>query len=305
MIFKNTGKIAEDLYMIGHPALPTYLLDSNTCPVLFDSGISIMGNRYIEDIKTILKHRKPTFLLLTHSHFDHCGSAGILKRAFPEMEILASPLASAVLKRPNALELIQKLTNEARSLACGLGVTESIVPDFAPFSIDRTVSDGDILHLGPDLSIHILATPGHTRDSLSFFIPERKILIPSEALGIPDATGYIITECLSNYDQYTISLLKLKSLNPETLCLGHYRAFSGKDASQYIDDSLTNCREFKGRLSTFLLEEKGDMDLVRQRFKALEWDGKREDAHPLPAYFINLDARIQAVLSSKLDISRE
>lgn len=299
MIFDSTGEIAENLYMLGHPAAPVYLLDSGCHPVVFDSGFSVMGSRYIEDIKAVLKNREPSFLVLSHSHFDHCGAAGILKNAFPKMSILASSHTREVLKRATALKLIDNLSEEAKALADGLGANKGPLLSFLPFSVDKTLSDGDVLFLGGDVTLKVIETPGHTRDSLSFYIPEKEILISAEALGIPDASGYIITECLSNYDQYTASMHRLMTLAPRILCLGHYKAFSGSDAMRYMDESMAHCIEFKERVSAFISQENGDMERVVARFKKLEYDGKREDAHPEAAYHINLNARIKAVLSRK------
>jgi glyoxylase-like metal-dependent hydrolase (beta-lactamase superfamily II) len=299
MIFERTGEIAENFHMLGHPSSPVYLLDSRDHPVIFDAGFSIMGPRYVEDIRSILGEREPSFLVLTHSHFDHCGAAGFLKRAFPRMSVLASPIAGAVLEKPRAIELIGKLSNEAVALANGLGVDDAKPIDFLPFSIDKTLSDGEVLPLGGNLTLRVIETPGHTRDSLSFHIPDIGVLLSGEALGIPDASGYIITECLSNYDQYAASMHRLKALSPEILCLGHYKAFSGTDVARYIDSSLVHCNQFKELVSTFLSQEKGDLQRVMERFQKLEYDGKREDAHPEAAYHINLKARIKAVLARK------
>lgn len=298
MIFNTAGEIAENFYMLGHRCAPIYLLDNSTHPAIFDAGFSIMGNRYVDDIKAILCGRTPSFLFLTHAHFDHCGAAGRLREAFPEMEIVTSPRAKSILANPKALELIRKLSAEALPLAGGLGLTGAPLPDFRPFSVNKTVSEGDTVPLGNDLSIRILETPGHTRDSISFFIPERKLLLCGEALGIPDATGYIISECPSDYDQYAASLEKLRALNADILGLGHYKVFTGEDTHRYIEESLAHCRQFKELVKLFLNEEAGDMERVMQRFKKLEYEGKREDAHPEAAYFINLKARIRTVLAS-------
>jgi glyoxylase-like metal-dependent hydrolase (beta-lactamase superfamily II) len=297
MIFERTGEISDNFYMVGHPSAPVYLLDSDIHPVIFDAGFSIMGSRYVEDIKAILKHRQPSFLVLSHSHFDHCGAAGILKEAFPQMSVLASPLARTVLEKPSAVALIKKLSKEAGSLAGGLGVARCDCADFLPFSVDKTISGGDVLPLGKNLTLRVIDTPGHTRDSLSFHIPEKGLLLCAEAIGIPDASGYIIAECLSNYDQYIASIHKLRALNPGILCLGHYKAFSETDVIRYIDSSLEHSIQFRERVELFLAEENHDVKRVMARFKKLEYDGKREDAHPEAAYYINLDARIKAVLS--------
>jgi len=49
MIFKNSGKICEGLYMVGPPAMPVYLLDGEK-PAIFDAGEydPIQGPKQIE-----------------------------------------------------------------------------------------------------------------------------------------------------------------------------------------------------------------------------------------------------------------
>ena len=47
MIIKNTGKIIDDLYMVGTPAMPIYLLDGEK-PAVFDAGLAFLGKIYIE-----------------------------------------------------------------------------------------------------------------------------------------------------------------------------------------------------------------------------------------------------------------
>lgn len=295
MIFNKTGKIGENLYMLGHPTFPIYFLDGDT-PVVFDAGLSIMGPRYVRDLKKILKGKEPAFLLLTHSHYDHCGSAAFLRKEFPGMRVVASERARKILERPNALKLIHELNRKAGTLAKGLGVN-SPHAQFEPFTIDRIVGDGDILKLSETLSIRVIETSGHTRDSLSFFVNGANILVAAEALGVPNASGYITSDFLSGYDLYLASMEKLRQLSPEILCLAHYKAFSGPDAVNFIDDSLSQCRAFVDFLESCLREENGNMGRVMERIKRIEYDGEREDIQTEDAYCLNLEARIKAVMA--------
>jgi len=295
MIFDKTGKIGKKMYMVGHPTFPVYLLDGIR-PVIFDAGISILGPRYVQDLKKILKTRPPAFLLLTHSHFDHCGSAGFLKKAFHGMKVLASVQARKILERPNALKLIRELNKKARSLADGLDIAPPF-EDFMPFSVDQVVAEGDILQLSEMVSIRVIETPGHTRDSLSFFVQEDKVLVSAEALGVPNTSGYITSDFLSGYDAYIASMERLQQLTPELLCLAHYKAFNGSDVTTYIEDSKAQCRAFVKLLQSCIHEEKGDMDQVIKRIKSIEYDGQREDIQPEDAYRLNLEARIKAVMT--------
>jgi hydroxyacylglutathione hydrolase len=73
-----------------------------------------------------------TAVLATHHHWDHIAGA-------------------AELQTKTHCELI--------------GADRTLVP-----ATDRVVADGDVLEMG-EATVHVLATPGHTRDSVCYYIP--------------------------------------------------------------------------------------------------------------------------------------
>ena len=113
MILESKGKIADGLYAIGSPDLPVFLWTGKT-PSLFDAGMTFMGPIYFKDLQTLLGDvRRLRYLFITHSHYDHCGSAAYLKRKIPGLQIGASARAAEVWKRPNAIQMIQNLSKAA------------------------------------------------------------------------------------------------------------------------------------------------------------------------------------------------
>jgi 2-aminobenzoylacetyl-CoA thioesterase len=92
------------------------------------------------------------------------------------------------------------------------------------------------------------------------------------------------------------SMERLSRLAVDTLCLGHTYSCTGNDARQHMAASLVQSRRFRHIVERFLTEEKGDIQAVMQRVKAVEWDGKSALRQPEPAYVLNLEARIKAVL---------
>lgn len=294
MIIDQTGCITDSLYMLGNPAVPLYLLDGEH-PAIFDAGFSFMGNHYAEAISAILGNRTPAFCMLTHSHFDHCGSVSALKSHYPLMKVVSSEQAKATLARPNAIELIRQLNRFSVDIFRQNGFAADASMEFMPFEIDMTVKEGDVLQISPDRTLHVIETPGHTRDCLSYYIPEIKSLICSEAAGIADTTGYIVSDCLVDYDQYVQSMKKLELMDSDAICLAHRFVFTGQDAKYYIARSLKYCDEFRILVEKCLAEEKGDMAAVISRIKAVEYDVKPQPKQPEPAYLLNLEARIKSV----------
>ena len=182
MRIQQTGPIIDGLYMAGHAGTPLYLVDAER-PAIFEGGMAFLANRYARDTAVFLKGRPPAWCLLTHSHFDHCGAVSFLKTYFPGMRVVASEQARNVFARPNALALMRQLSDVSAQMAADLGLPPNESPAFEPFEVDETAADDQSIPLSNDLTVRVISTPGHTRDSLSYYIPEKKILFASEAVG--------------------------------------------------------------------------------------------------------------------------
>ena len=87
----------------------------------------------------------------------------------------------------------------------------------------------------------------------------------SEAAGVPDQTGEIISDYLVDYDRYVESMKRLSELEVEVLCLGHRFAFTGDDARQYIPKSIVSCEAFLKRVEDCFNHEAGDLQKVIQK----------------------------------------
>jgi len=293
LVHTATGKVADDFYVTGTPEVHGYLLDGDQ-PVIFDAGFAAFGAAYRRDIDRILGHRRPHTLLLTHVHFDHCGAARYLQRAYPGMQVAASARAADILRRPGALELMDRLNRQAGELARQWHPDLPEYPVFEPFAVDRVLADGEVIELAGGLTIEVIATPGHTWDFLSYYIPQRRILVASEAVGCPDFTSdHIVTEFLVDYQAYVDSMARLARLEVEVLCPGHGMVMTGRHAADFIARSQVAAGEFKDRIAVLLAEEGFDLERTVARYKAEEWDRQPYPKQPEPAYLLNLTARVR------------
>jgi glyoxylase-like metal-dependent hydrolase (beta-lactamase superfamily II) len=295
MIINTTGQVKDDFYVTGLTWSPSFLLTGEH-PVLFESGFTCAGPLYERDIRQFTVGREPEMLFLTHVHYDHCGATGYLKRVFPGLKKAGSALAAAILARPNARELMVRLSSRVIPLVAGAaGVDEKslLQEPFAPFEFDLTLDDGQIIRIGEELTVQVLATPGHTRDLLSYYIPERKILIATEATGILDRAGNFGTEFIADYDLYLASLKRLAALEVEVLCQGHHFVFVGREeVERFFVRSIEATGHFKTRVYTLLEAQGGSIERVVTAIKAEQYDSNPNIKQPETAYLLNLTARV-------------
>lgn len=288
----HTGELVPDLHLLGHPVGPVYLLDSPQ-PVLFDSGFTALARAYLDDLATILQGRSPRFLFLTHSHYDHAGCAGWFKKNYPNLTVCASSQDQIILHRPKAVKLISELNREATDSLIKQGMPRAEEGEFLPVEVEKVLTDGDTVQLTDNLSVDVIATPGHTRGCLSYYVPQRKMLFCGEAAGLRLPDGHIATEFLADYQAYEDSLRRLAGLDVEVLCQAHHTALTGPTAGELLRESLHKTMEFKEMVLEFLAQDGGDIERTIRRVKEIDWDPRTGFKQPLPAYMLNLEVRIK------------
>lgn len=301
MIFNGKGEVVPGFYVTGIPWSPAYVLSEKEV-IIFEAGFSCMTNYYLEDIREIAGERIPKALFLTHVHWDHCGSVSHLKKKFPEMVVYASERSREILKRESAVNLMKRLSKVALDIIEKFDWVDKdklVRSDFEPFDVDRTLNGGERIEIDGGLTVEVIPTPGHTRDHLSYYIPERKILVCTEASGCMNRVGRIITEFLYDYDLYLESLKSLSRLEVNVLCQGHHFVITHEHVKEFFKKSIEETHRFKDRVYELLIRENGDVQRVIEEIKKEEYDSNPDVKQPLPAYLINLSRRVEH-LSSRM-----
>jgi len=297
MIKESNGKISDRLYAVGNPDLPAFLLPGKK-PALFEAGMTYMGPTYLKELNALLGdagHLR--YLLLTHSHYDHCGAAPFLKRKIPGLQIGASRPAAEILQRPNAVSLIRSLSQDPEERSKLMIGDEDI--SFHCLEVDLLLADGAELVLGDGDRVRIIATPGHTRDALSFYLPEWKTLIAGEAVGAFDRYFNIRPEFLSSYDDYLASLERLAGLDIQILVMAHSYVLTGEEARGYTARSIEATGRFKKRIETLLDRWGGDQEAVVKSIFKEDYEDAQAILQDEEPFRINLKAKVKVIAEKK------
>jgi len=274
--------------------VPAFILDAGE-PVLFDPGVSAFGPIYLRELAARFgaRVREGLLMLLTHSHFDHCGAAPYLLRAIPCARIGCSPHAADVLQKEKAIDLIRRFNAEyeerMREELQGQDTSFTALP------VSLRLGQGDTVKLAGG-TLEIFATPGHTKDCLSYLWQERGILFAGEAAGVY-TDGEFHSVFLSDYTSYIASIRKIMTLKPEALCVAHAGVIESAAAvAQYLQASLDAAEAYREKLELSLKRHSDEIEKVVEEITRQEWDSQSEPVINRNPFMTNLRAKIQAIL---------
>lgn len=270
-----------------HPGDSAFLLDDGQTAVLYDTGFGFTGFAVADNIQKILGGRRLDYILLTHSHYDHAlGTPYILSR-FPEAKVVAGEYAVKIFGKESARNLMRQLDQQFAS-CCGV----QNYPDLADrLSVDIPVADGDVIRAGT-MTFTAVALPGHTKCSIGYWLPDEKLLLSCETLGVYDGGRLIVPSCLVGYGLTLDSIEKARALAPKQLLLPHCGLLDEEKTAYY----LANCRraaEDTARAITDILRRGGSHEEAIAWFRETFYREGIPPIYPEDAMLLNTSIMVR------------
>jgi len=196
-----------------------FIFGKNVC--MIDGGVSASYPNIVDYLNSSGRKIEEIHLLAhTHCHPDHIGSSPAIREA-SGCRVAAHGFAKPWIEDVD-LQYRERPTGTFYTLVSG------------SVGIDRILNDGDSLDLGEGQSLTVLHTPGHSRDSVSFFHDQDKVLFTGDTIPVPDERPV--------YDDVLAligSIRKLQALKGiEVLCSSWLEPKYGDDAYGEMEKSV-------------------------------------------------------------------
>jgi ribonuclease/clavin/mitogillin len=169
-----------------HPMFTTIYIVGGSQVLTIDSGEAIDRYRWmLRGYLAATEHSEIALAALTHHHFDHSGN----------LRWIREHLGAELLIPPGSEELLR-----------------AQLPDEGY----RSLADGRVLDLGGGVSMQVIATPGHSVDSVCYYLESEGVLFTGDTL-LGNSTTTV-----RDLGQYMASLERLIALpNLRVICPGH------------------------------------------------------------------------------------
>lgn len=162
--FQITPEISRYVYV--------YLIEGKEGYYLIDSGVKGCHKKIGDYIHKIGRLRQTiNAVLLTHSHPDHMGAAKAIKEQY-------GGLVYACEGEQNWIENID------------VQFRERPIPNFyrlieGSVAVDKVVRHGDVIALEPGVTLEVINSSGHSKESLSYYYREEGVLFTGDGIPVP------------------------------------------------------------------------------------------------------------------------
>ncbi len=268
-----------------------FLLVTPEKAALIDGSFAFTAPQMIETIRGILKDRPLDYVLLTHTHYDHASCSAYCRDAWESCKVVGSAYGQRVFTRPSAIATMRTLNREA---AASFGVFD--YPDLLDkLAVDLVVGDGSVIDMG-SLTLEIIETPGHTRDTICYYSKEEQLMIAGETLGILSSDPPVVPCYLVGYQMTLDSIKKAAKFAPKHMLMPHYGGIlHGKQCDCFFEDALFWAVEMKNRV---LAGYAAGKDLNGLILDAKQWIyvGVYAENQPEPAFDLNAGITVRMLL---------
>ncbi len=252
MLVRKSGLISPSVVLVNRGNQCNYILGTER-GILVDSCFSFEVDKLLARIQeTGINPTNLYGIALTHLHPERIAGAAIMKVRYPHLQLILTQKMATLLSDPLFLEsIVNQDCLAATDAGCdGLLSTLGIHNLLKAFSANEIMREGELLNPIKDMSIRVIATPGHTEHSVAFAVHPDQVLVTDEGCGYFRLKGFTANGGDYSIEENLSTLKRLSSLEISALAMPYHGALTGnlirrhlKTVEEYTAGMLAECDE--------------------------------------------------------------
>ena len=272
-----------------------FLLDDGVTSILFDTSFAFTGYRMAEKIKALLGERKLDYIFLSHSHYDHVVGAPYVLRYYPEATVVAGEYAAKIFAKSTARAIMRDLDHKYAE-TCGVTEYEDLIDEL---KVDITVNDGDTIKCG-EMTFTVVSLPGHTKDSIAFYLQEKKLLLGSETLGVYFGEGTYLPFFLVGYQMSLDSFERVKDMDIDYMLLPHYGVVDKERTQRFLRKAEESFRDTAEKIVA-IFKNGGTVEDGIEYYKERFYKDNVKPTYPVNAFRLNTSIMVELIKKELVD----
>ncbi len=274
MRIQQAGPVNDRIVLLGSRHICSYLLKGEEYALLGGSVPWEVPRLESQLDEFKVERERIRYLIVSHAHHDHCGAVPYLVTRYPNIRVVVSQYCARVLRKEQAVNLMRDVNRQTLDVLKRPHSFDGYSLEFGPIPVWREVGDLDEIRLGEEMVLRFYVTPGHSRCSLSVYVPSEQALFPGDSVPAPEAGKRELTVTANHdYNDYLNSLRKLEDLSIRLVGYEHGGVLTEEDVEGIIPRSIAATLEQRERIRK-RFGELQDLDRLisetAEKFHALE-----------------------------------
>ncbi len=271
------------------PGDAAFLLDDGKTAILYDTGFGFTGHDIAQKVQNVLGTRNLDYIFLTHSHYDHALGSAYVKKRYPDAVVVAGEYAVRIFQKPSAKAVMRDLDRKFAD-ACGMSQYEDLIDDL---TVELPVVDGAVVRAG-NMTFKVLNLPGHTKCSVGYYCPERKLFLGCETIGVFNGNDDVVPSYLVGVQMTLDSIARVKNLDIENILVPHFGLLNREQTMVYLNRAEERAIATAETIAKQLREGKTDEEILKW-FKNEFYHGYIKTIYPIDAMELNTCIMIELI----------
>jgi glyoxylase-like metal-dependent hydrolase (beta-lactamase superfamily II) len=263
-------------------AVAAYIVKGKNKIAFIDTGFPLEKEKLLLKLKNSkVDPREIDYILITHTHLDHMGSAYNLLEMSKKARIIVSERGSRYLKMP------VRVVYGSRMVFGEDFMKHFTKVDPVPGERIDIVRGEESISLGGGVELRTIETPGHSPDHMSFFEESSKSLFTGDAVCnyFRELPVFVPPASPPAYPPGLVigSLEKLKAIRPNMILTPHFGLID-IDSDDYFNYNIDSIMSWGKKIQEMLDEGKNFIQIT-EYFKDYILKKSGKSLEELPPYF--------------------